>query len=65
MGFHSSVSLFLLLLELSHNSHPLEQISLNHLSPFLSSNESPPSEQNANSQFELKVWRNPFNLFRG
>lgn len=43
----------------------LEQISLNHLSPFLSSNETQTNEQNGNSQFELKVWRNPFNLFRG
>lgn len=39
---------------------------MNHISPFLSTPESPQnSEQNGNSQFELKVWRNPFNLFRG
>lgn len=44
-----------------------EQISLNHISPFLSEN-SQTTEQNGGnggSQFECKVWRNPFNLFRG
>ena len=45
-------------------SQNVEQISLNHISPFLSSNENPQSAEQ-NGQFELKVWRNPFNLFRG
>jgi tetratricopeptide (TPR) repeat protein len=43
-----------------------EQISLNHISPFLSaSSENLPNNDSSNGQFELKVWRNPFNLFRG
>ncbi|KAL7015195.1 hypothetical protein ACKWTF_016335 [Chironomus riparius] len=42
----------------------IEQISLNHISPFLSSTENPQNGEQ-NGQFELKVWRNPFNLFRG
>ncbi|KAG5679231.1 hypothetical protein PVAND_008811 [Polypedilum vanderplanki] len=45
----------------------IEQISLNHISPFLSSENSQNGDQNGNGQFagELKVWRNSFNLFRG
>lgn len=46
----------------------IEQISLNHLSPFLTENNVQNQEQNntnGGSQFECKVWRNPFNLFRG
>jgi tetratricopeptide (TPR) repeat protein len=42
----------------------IEQISLNHISPFLTNSENS-NEQNGNSNFELKVWRNAFSLFRG
>lgn len=55
--------------------HYSEQISLNHISPFLSENGNAAAatttavqtnDQNGNgSSFECKVWRNAFNLFRG
>lgn len=46
--------------------HLTEQISLNHISPFLSENaQTVEQSTNGGSQFECKVWRNPFNLFRG
>lgn len=39
---------------------------MNHISPFLSTSEnSQINDQNGNGQFELKVWKNPFSLFRG
>lgn len=68
MAFHSSVSEIIspFMTEKLFSPAIPEQISLNHISPFLSSSEnSQNGDQNGNGQFELKVWRNPFNLFRG
>lgn len=39
---------------------------MNHITPLLTdTTASQATEQNGNSQFECKVWRNPHNLFRG
>lgn len=50
----------------------IEQVSLNHLSPYLSWMDGPNTannlnnnEGNAHTVTECKVWRNPLNLFRG
>uniref|UniRef100_A0A336MN84 Protein ST7 homolog n=1 Tax=Culicoides sonorensis TaxID=179676 RepID=A0A336MN84_CULSO len=56
----------------------IEQVSLNHISPWISGDNSSDSSQNGNStngtngsssgsttMSECKVWRNPLNLFRG
>jgi len=70
MGSHSSVSSTTLGFADSNSSSFAEQISLNHISPFLSAETTSPvvDTQNGNgngSSFECKVWRNPHNLFRG
>lgn len=70
MEFHSSVSLPFrqcCAQQLGLISFFAEQISLNHISPFLSETTQNPEQSGSNggSQFECKVWRNPFNLFRG
>lgn len=38
---------------------------MNHISPFLSENTQTTEQSSNGSNFECKVWRNPFNLFRG
>jgi hypothetical protein len=44
----------------------IEQVSLNHISPWLGGGDPPENAANAPAAVpECKVWRNPLNLFRG
>ncbi|XP_055377598.1 protein ST7 homolog [Condylostylus longicornis] len=48
----------------------IEQISINHISPWINGSDNDSSNSNngngsAHQQIECKVWRNPLNLFRG
>ncbi|XP_071809014.1 suppressor of tumorigenicity 7 protein homolog isoform X2 [Asterias amurensis] len=43
----------------------IEQVSLNHLSPWLGGSDTSGSGTNQQSPPECKTWRNPLNLFRG
>jgi hypothetical protein len=44
----------------------IEQVSLNHISPWLGGGDPPENAANAPPAVpECKVWRNPLNLFRG
>jgi len=68
-GTSSILSGFILLCEYLYfrrNGYSfIEQMSLNHLSPWINPEDGPQNQLERPNGFECKVWQNPMNLFRG